>query len=363
MTTKSGQTSKQPPTAASQLRALVSGKRARLWLAALVVVATGYASWQYVTDPPRPWLVRWRVQRYLQKQAHTSDFKVDFPFPSEAEMKTTKSPPSTPLKGTQTGRDFDTLCDEYFALKSSALNLERRQANRTARGREVPASTELQEKEAALAPIVSDLWDFQRAWQAEANSPGAVSASQLARAREELMAGTRQKLAQAQGYSEMYRLIGQEIWVANQLLGSANPDHRRAGVSLALAASHQALNDAQNGWVAARICEGYVWPNLDLADSTSRRSPFHPENLLNECADIFRQNNEFSQVVRVYEQALVRAGNSARADDLRVQLSLAHEQAGDLRLALASLRQIQRTNDYRGVMRRVPRLEQQLKAN
>ena len=398
-------TTKTPPTAASLRR----GKRVWLLVAALALAAGGYALWKYVTAPPPPWLVRWRVERYLKKQARTSDLKVDFPFPSKADMART-SPKSKDKAGasksSQTGKDFETLRDEYFPLKSAALVLERDLARVEAERKESAAQldalskqladaqadaaatnvaalqanvaalrervsalrkkgsarSELQAKEQALAPIVNDLWEFQRAWLAETEAAGPSSANRLAQARAQFTADIRQKLDQAASYSEMYRLIGQEIWVADRLLSSANPEHRRAGVTLALTAGRHAINDAQNGWVAARICEGYVRPNLDLADDTNRRSSFNPDNLLNECADIFRRSGEYPNVARTYEVALARATTPQQSDAARAQLAAAWEQAGDAKRAVQYLRQIQNTNDFRWALRRLPRLEQQAKA-
>jgi hypothetical protein len=350
--------------------------------------------------------VRWRLERYLKKEAHTGDFKVEFPFPSKEEMA--KAPPKSaehagPSAGARTGKDYETLRNEYFALKNSALALERGllrnetelkettaklnalakeladaastnlstlRSNETvlrervaALQKKAGARSELQAKDEMLAPIVRDLWEFQRAWLAEPGSGDSTSGNHLTQARARFASDIRQKLDQARSYSEMYHLVGQEIWVAARLLGSASPEHRRAGVSLVLDASRHALNDAQNGWVAARICEGYVLPNLDLADDTNRRSTFNPQNLLNECADIFRRNNEFNNVVRTYEIAFARARTPTRADAARAQLAIACEDAGDPRRALQYLRQIQDTNDFRWALRRVPRLEQQAKAN
>jgi tetratricopeptide (TPR) repeat protein len=161
----------------------------------------------------------------------------------------------------------------------------------------------------------------------------------------------------------MYKLVGQELWVASRLLDSANPDYARAGLTLALSASKHALNEAQNSWVAARICDGYVLPHLELADDANRRSAFNRDNLLSECADIFRRNSEYAGVVRTYQMALASAGTPAKADSARAQISMAYEQAGDMKQALRYIREIKDTNDFRWVVRRAPRLEQQLKSN
>ena len=59
-------------------------QRWTLLLVAVGVVAVLALSWRYVTHPPKPWLVRWKLDRYLKKESHASHFRVDFAFPSKA---------------------------------------------------------------------------------------------------------------------------------------------------------------------------------------------------------------------------------------------------------------------------------------
>jgi hypothetical protein len=67
-------------------------------------------------------------------------------------------------------------------------------------------------------------------------------------------------------------------------------------------------------------------------------------------------------VIRTYQLLLARADTPQRADNARFQMAMAAEQAGELKDALKYLRQIQLTNDFGWAMRRIPRIEQQLKA-
>ena len=378
-----------------------------LWTLAAVALLAGLSAlaWYRVTHPPKPWLVRWRVDRYLKKEAHTGNFKVDFPFPSKAEMA--KPAPSTAApvvpKGSRTGQSFEELREEYLTLKKTALVLDRevgRSENQlkeataelaaltkqmdealpgatsatelqasaaVLRGR-VPAlqktaarRVEVEAKNEAITPIENDLWEFQRAFQAETAGSAPASTAALTKARNEFTAETEKTMETAGSYDAMYQTIGQELFVARRLLESGQPDHRRQGVTLALNASRQAANHALNGGLAARICEGYVLPHLDLATDTNRRSPFNEENLLGQCTDIFRRNYEFNNVVRVYEMYLETVKTPARADWARSQIALAYEQSNEPKKALAALREIRDTNAYRGTLRAVPRLERQIK--
>src|SRR4051812_17608556 len=104
--------------------------RRDLWTLATVVVfaVAGVAlTWHYLTHPPRPWLVRWKLDRYLKSESHASNFKVDFPFPSKAEMAApkTKATEAPPKVGSRTGKSFEALREEYLSKKTAATALER----------------------------------------------------------------------------------------------------------------------------------------------------------------------------------------------------------------------------------------------
>jgi hypothetical protein len=238
------------------------------------------------------------------------------------------------------------------ALRAEIANLEKTVARRP----------EVEAKETALAPMVDDLWEFQRAFAVETSGSASGSAAALAKARAQLVAGTTKKLNEASSYEAMYHAIGQELFVAKRLLESGNREHRREGVNIALTAARHALNFVVNGRVAARICEGYVLPNLDLATDRNPRSTFNEENLLNQCAEFFRRNEEPNNVIRTYELYVASAKNPQRADWARSQIAMAYEQAGDPKNALAAIREIKDTNGFRFLMRRIPRLEQDIKS-
>jgi hypothetical protein len=85
--------------------------------------------------------------------------------------------------------------------------------------------------------------------------------------------------AQCSTYEQMYGLIGQQLAVADQLLGSSNTAQQLTGILMATEASEYARTNTANLWLGARICEGYLWPNLALVESTNR-SPFTAESLL-----------------------------------------------------------------------------------
>src|SRR4051812_35661926 len=82
----------------------------------LVLVAGLFGLWRWLSNPSPPWLVRWKLEHYLKKQAHTGNFKTDFQFPSKTDMaRKAPKPAENPRisKGTLTGKDFETLRTEY----------------------------------------------------------------------------------------------------------------------------------------------------------------------------------------------------------------------------------------------------------
>jgi hypothetical protein len=339
--------------------------RWRIGIGIAVLLAVGaWFGWRSITDPPRPWLVRWKLDRYLKKQAHAGDFKVDFPFPSKSEMvaPSGKESPAAPALGSRTGKDFETLRTEYFALKNAALQRERgREATvgaTPAAATNVPAGEKVsQQTDEPMEPVIDDLWEFQRRWIAD--SAGLAGGDSLGKARADFTRQIEQRLATAGSYEAMYLGVGQELFVARRLLESANPSHRRAGVSIASTAARHALDHAVNGAVAARIAEGYLLPNLDLATDTSPRSPFNHQTYLRQCADLFRRNNEFQNVARTYALYLEHAKDPMRADWARSQMAMAYEEAAEPEKAIAALRQIRDTNTYSRLLRRIPRLQEE----
>jgi tetratricopeptide (TPR) repeat protein len=224
-------------------------------------------------------------------------------------------------------------------------------------------SADLQKKQEELQPILADLLDFQKAWESGWEPSDDPGSKKLARAKAQFVADIQTKLKESTSYASMYQLIGQELYVAKRLLASENPEHGRIGLSTAMQASYNALDYAQNGWLAARICEGYIWPHLDLATDANRRSPYNLEYVLNQCGTVFRQSEETNNTIRNIEMLLAFAKTPTLADNARAQLGRFYAQNGDTQEALKYFKQIKNTNDpsFRMLGRQIAQLEQQLK--
>ncbi len=72
--------------ATADWKVIFTRKPLLMFCGGLLLVGLLWGLWHYFTHPPRPWLVRWQISRYLNKHATPKVFKVDFPFPSKAEM-------------------------------------------------------------------------------------------------------------------------------------------------------------------------------------------------------------------------------------------------------------------------------------
>jgi hypothetical protein len=223
-----------------------------------------------------------QIYSFLKKNSGKNDFSINFKFPPKSEME--KAPVKQDLpdekgyKGKLTKKDFQTLCDEYIKLKSEALKIEesvntnklllqlatariegkqedadiilaltgrtnatlfpgeiekvKEQAKKLQDELEVKTRL-LAEKEELIKPLLSDLIDFQLMFKGLYTSLDTPENSELAAAQSELIQSMRKKLEESATYSKMYEYIGQELWVADKLFESKNPEHLRVALRLA----------------------------------------------------------------------------------------------------------------------------------
>ncbi|MGC9036595.1 MAG: hypothetical protein ACP5K7_12305 [Verrucomicrobiia bacterium] len=369
----------------------------------ICILAAGIAGgWAYITNSKPAWYVKWQIQRYLKQQSGKRSFQTDFPFPSKKEMQTvpdvlkTNKPSENPI-GKLTKKDLKTLRAEVDVLSASnktltaeidnlrkALDKKKAElsanqgATNTAQQTGASSPPEIadlqakitakQEQLTALRKQIDTCWQDIKEIQTQINAQQqAVLASltlaptnPLVVAQTEFIKKTREKLNQATTYRAMYEVIGQELWVADNLLESMNPAHRKVGLAVARQAALDSQNYAENYWLSARIYEGYLLPNLYDATDPNWKMPLSMENILNEAVQSFRNVEETNNVIRAYQTMIEKTGGSARADWSRVQLSIIYEQMGDLKSAIEYLKDIQNTNNFAAQIRRIPALEARL---
>lgn len=156
-----------------------------------------------------------------------------------------------------------------ISAKETEVDLEKKKMREAFRAQESRTEQEL----AVLRPKVSGLHEQLGAQENQYINLGRTQASN------------------APTYQALYKLIGEQLTVADRLLVETNQNRQRMGIFFAKEASRHAVDAAQNGWLAARICEFYLWPNLDRADYTPG-SREKARDLLDQCRSVFSQADE-----------------------------------------------------------------------
>ncbi len=267
--------------------------------------------------------------------------------PRLASVRASLATAQTNLVTTQTNVFVlrEDLSAKQTALAVKQKEVAARDANLTAKLKELGTlQAELGTKQRDLAAQQKDLASKEH-----------LLANQLPLFSREL----RKKAADANSYEILYGCIRQSLWLADRLLGSNEAGQQRSALPLAREAAEQALHQAEDGWLAARICEGYLWPNLDLADPGGSSRP-NADNLLQACQNIFQHADEPQNVIRNYRLRLKYVTNDRQLESVRYNLAYALEQAGEFKEASTLYRQVTDTNYARYAEQRLAVMEQKL---
>lgn len=141
-----------------------------------------------------------------------------------------------------------------------------------------------------------------------------------------------QQVNEAMDYPSVFRIIGEYLWVTEQLLAEPDPSRHGTGVQVAVEVGRVALNEACSPWLAARICEAYVWPELAFAETNQARLDL--DMLMDLPRQAFREAGETNNLIRNYRLLIEKAPQSARADRARIELGALLETQGRLAEAL-----------------------------
>ncbi|HEY0549858.1 MAG TPA: hypothetical protein VGF13_09660 [Verrucomicrobiae bacterium] len=233
----------------------------------------------------------------------------------------------------------------------------------TAKREELSAKDAQGEAELALrkpkrASIEKELEEVERAWEL-ARVEVSRKEQELSRQENAYIADIRQQISGVRSYETLYRLIGEQLAAADRFLADPDISRRRIGLSFAREACGHANSDPEDVWLAARICEAYFWPNLDLADSTpgSRERAL---DLLERCRRIFFVSNETNNVLKNYNLLMANAPNAQAADTFRVQLADWMEENGNVKRAGEILNEIRDTEVLAAQQERVTRVKERL---
>jgi len=221
----------------------------------------------------------------------------------------------------------------------------------------------LSEKQAALASKQKDIAEAQkkldvlRSRIAEIRKTLLDKSDQLAAQQTDFTAIYKAKFEKATTYSQMYNLLGQMLYVAKKLLEEPDSQRKRMGMWACSQAANFALNYIENQWLAARICEAYLLPNLHLANDPAPKTPLNPANLLLQCGTIFQAAGERDNYFLAMEMSIKKATSPSTKDYACYYLGREYEQAGRYDDALRIFRSMNNTNNYSYVVRRLPALE------
>jgi hypothetical protein len=339
------------------------------------------------------------IYKFLARQTSQSDFKSPFDLDLPARVTLLRSNASTleqrtgairaSLSGGEAGallkKELDSLRDQVVQLKRAAGESKARlgQAESRTPADQTEIATlraECEKKQAAWFAKRDELSSREAQGDTIGQQKRAALVQQLHEAEGELQVArrelrekeqelggqenayirsTRQQAGEAGSYEALYRLIGQQLKTADGLLAGQDVARQRMGISFAREACRHAVGDAHNGWLAARIAEAYLWPNLALADYTAG-SKERAQDVLQLCKGVFAEVGETNNLIKNYELMIVHAPAQQGADAVRLNLADLLEQAGDYRRATNVLKEIQETNLAGIAAQNLVRIQQRL---
>ena len=177
---------------------------------------------------------------------------------------------------------------------------------------------------------------------------------------EKLTGEFRRSVGEATDYPTIYRLIGENLARVDLLLASNTVPQTETATLLAADACRAALDSAVNGWLSARIAEGYLWPQVEFVNAHEKDlRRLDTERLLDITDQAFQAAGETKNVTQNYRLLIARSDRGNKADRARFRLGRYLEDAGDLAGALETLRGVENTNNA-GLQRRIASLQQQV---
>ena len=177
---------------------------------------------------------------------------------------------------------------------------------------------------------------------------------------EKLAGEFRRSVGEAHDYPTIYRLIGENLARVDLLLSSNTVPHTETATLLAADACRVALDSAVNGWLSARIAEGYLWPQVDFVDAHEKDlRRLDTERLLDLTDQAFKAAGETKNVTLNYRLLIAKSSPGNKADKARFRLGRYLEDAGDFAGALQVLQEVTATNNA-GLQRRIASIQQQL---
>jgi hypothetical protein len=239
--------------------------------------------------------------------------------------------------------DVETKSRAWILKREEIGPMEARLGARTG-GRAEAINRELRELETKLQPIRDEL-----------RSKG----QELSQQENMFIRAVRAQMAETHSYETMYMLIGQQLRAADHLLADADRERRRMGVNFAKEACGHALSEAQAPWLAARICEAYLWPNLDLADyspATKERT----QDILRLGKAAFSDADETKSLEKNFELMIAHAPDRRHADGSRLDFAELLERTGEFQRAAQCLNEVKEPEVLPAAQQKLARIKDKL---
>lgn len=230
------------------------------------------------------------------------------------------------------------------------------------------AAEQIGARQAALAAMQNEVKALKE--QLKEKDATAITARRELAAKEQALAYQHQNfarlvrtnIANAGSYAAIYTWIGRTLWTADRLLASGDAADQRSGALLAHDAVTYAIQNAENHWLAARISEGWIWPNLEKFDAAGKPRAMLSQ-VLQTTAEAFNRASETNNLVKNFRLRLEYAQTPRAADNIRYNLANVLEQSGETKEALDLYRSISDTNYLTYAERRIAWLEKRLQTS
>src|SRR5436190_9027427 len=223
------------------------------------------------------------------------------------------------------------LPQEVATLRSNAQILEQRTTALRATLRALDGGEKRPELE-------REFQGANRAWET-ARAEAARKQGELSEQEDAYIRSVREQMKEVRDYAALYRLVGQQLTTADRLLAEPEVARQRMGLRMAREACSHVNSGAVDVWLAARICEAYFWPHLDIVD-TKPGSRERTLELLETSRRVFFETYETNNVLKNYQLLQTHAPDARAADTFRVQLADWLEEKGALKHAAEILNEI-----------------------
>jgi tetratricopeptide (TPR) repeat protein len=160
----------------------------------------------------------------------------------------------------------------------------------------------------------------------------------------------------------LYALIAEHLAIADKRYFTNKViEERRKGLGMTVEASRCALYRLKDTALAVQICEGYLKPHLDDAD-TAQWKHLGRQNVIEAITDVYAEAKDAPKLIEAFKMLITDAPNRNTADAGRLRLAQVLDRQGEYEEAIRVLKEIDDKEGVGGAKRLIPELEKKLKA-